>query len=163
MKPPKKIAKKSNPKKVQPKSVVICSSAAFYKQVIEVRNQLKKMGFKVLVPLTAGKMERSGDFDVAKVKTWHVDAKAYKRKTFLTKHHFKKIVDGDVVLVLNYEKNGKPGYIGGAVLMEMGIALHFNKKIFILNPIDESVGYKEEILGMQPVILEGNLDRMRVI
>jgi len=145
------------------KSVVICSSAAFYKQVIEARDQLKKMGFRVLVPLTAGKMERTGDFDVAKVKTWYSDPIAYKRKTFLTKHHFKKIMKGDSILVLNYEKNGKPGYIGGAVLMEMGIGLHFNKKIFILNPIDESVSYKEEILGMLPVILDGNLERMRVI
>ncbi len=163
MKPAEKKTKKHSRNTKKSLTVVICSSAAFYKQVIEVRDRLRKMGFKVLVPLTAGKMERSGDFDVAKVKTWHVDAKAYKRKTFLTKHHFKKIVDGDVILVLNYEKNGKPGYIGGAVLMEMGIGLHFNKKIFILNPIDESVSYKEEILGMQPVILDGNLERMRAL
>ena len=52
-------------KRAQKKTIVLCSSASFYKQVIEVRDVLKKMGFKVLVPLTAGKMEKSGDFKKA--------------------------------------------------------------------------------------------------
>lgn len=157
MKQPKKMAKKSKPKKAQSKSVVICSSAAFYKQVTEVRDQLKKMGFKVIVPLNVRKMERAGDFNVELYKTWFTDPKAYKQKTFLMRDHFYKIEEGDVVLVLNYQKNGKPGYIGGNVLMEMGIALHFHKPIYILNPIDESVSYKEEILGMSPIFLDGDI------
>ena len=153
----KKKAKNNNIKK----TVVLCSRASFYKQVLEVRDALKKMGFKVAVPLTAGKMETSGDFDVSTYKTWFGDAKTYGRKTFLTKHHFKKVEKGDVVLVLNYEKNDKPGYIGGAVLAEMAIGLHFGKKIYILDPIGETVSYKEEILGMQPVILNGDLALIR--
>ena len=155
MKKPTK--KKSTGKK---KTIVICSSASFYKQVIEVRDILKKMGFKVSTPLTAGKMERTGDFKVETYKTWFADSNAYDRKKFLTKHHFNKIAEGDSVLVLNYEKNGKRGYIGGAVLMEMGIALHLGKKVYILNPVDESVSYKEEILGLLPVILNGDLSLM---
>ena len=154
----KKSAKKLGPKN---RTITICSSASFYKQVIEVRDALKKMGFKVLVPLTAGKMERTGDFNVETYKTWFGDASTYKRKTFLTKHHFNKIAKGDIVLVLNYEKNGKAGYIGGAVLMEMGVGLHLGKKIYILHPIDESVSYKEEILGMLPTILNGDLKLIR--
>jgi len=87
--------------------------------------------------------------------------KSYSRKTFLTKHHFKKIEKGDIVLVLNYEKNGRPGYIGGAVLAEMAIGLHFGKKIYILNDIDETVSYKEEILGMLPIFLNGKLENIK--
>jgi diphthamide synthase subunit DPH2 len=148
-------------KRAKKKTIVICSSASFYKQVIEVRDTLKKLGFKVLVPLTAGKMERSGDFKVETYKTWFSDSNAYDRKRFLTKHHFNKVAKGDAVLVLNYEKNGKSGYIGGAVLMEMGLALHLGKKVYILHPIDESVSYKEEILGMLPVILNGDLELIK--
>jgi hypothetical protein len=144
------------------KTVVICSSASFYKEVIEVAKVLKKMGFKVAVPLTAGKMERTKDFTVNTYKTWFVDGgNSYARKTFLTKHHFKKIEKGDIVLVLNYEKNGKPGYIGGAVLAEMAIGLHFGKKIYILNDIDETVSYKEEILGALPIFLDGKLENIK--
>ena len=138
-------------------TVTICSSAAFYKQVIETREILKKRGFKVQVPLTAGKMESSGDYKVETYKTWHKDPSTYSRKTFLTKDHFKKIVKGDSVLVLNHEKNGRPGYIGGAVLAEMAIALYFGKKIYVLNPLQEDVSYKEELYAMQPVILNGDL------
>ncbi|MDE1974974.1 MAG: hypothetical protein KGI49_00485 [Patescibacteria group bacterium] len=154
----KKPTKKNSGKK---KTIVLCSSASFYKQVLDVRDALKKLGFKVLVPLTAGKMEKSGDFKVETYKTWFADSNAYDRKRFLTKHHFDKIAEGDSILVLNYEKNGKPGYIGGAVLMEMGVALHLGKKVYILNPIDETVGYKEEILGMLPVILNGDLNLIK--
>ena len=68
---------------------------------------------------------------------------------------------GDVVLVLNYEKNGRPGYIGGAVPAEMAIGLFLGKKIYILNPIDEEVSYKEEILCMLPVILNGDLTKIK--
>ena len=153
-----KLTKKSASKA---KTVVICSSASFYKQVIEVAQTLRKMGFKVAVPLTAGKMERTGDFSVNTYKTWFGDGgQSYSRKNFLTKHHFNKIEKGDIVLVLNYEKNGRPGYIGGAVLSEMAVGLHLGKKIYILNDIDESVSYKEEILGMLPVFLEGKVENI---
>jgi len=142
------------------KDIVICSSAAFYKQVLEVENKLKKLGFKVTIPLTAGKMKRSGDFRVETYKTWYMNPGDYKKKTFLTKHHFNKIVKGNIVLVLNYEKNGVPGYIGGAVLAEMALALHFGKKIYVLNPLPKSVTYLEELEAMLPVILEGDLTKI---
>lgn len=143
------------------KTIVICSSASFYTQVLEVEDTLKKMGFLVSIPLTANKMKRSGDFRVETYKTWFKNPNDYKRKTFLTKHHFNKIVNGDITLVLNYEKNGIKGYIGGAVLCEMAIALQFKKKIYVLNPIDESCSYKEEILAMSPIILNGDLPRIK--
>ncbi|MDE2041301.1 MAG: hypothetical protein KGI59_02885 [Patescibacteria group bacterium] len=142
------------------KTVVLCSSASFYEKAIEVQRELRAMGYNVAIPLTAGRMAKRGDFNVDKVKTWYDDPSLYTKKKFLTKHHFKKIEKGDIVLVLNYEKNGRPGYIGGAVLAEMAIGLHFNKPIAILNPIDETVGYKEEILGTLPLILHGDLSRL---
>ncbi len=144
------------------KTVVICSSASFYKQVIDVAKTLRGLGFEVVMPLTAGKMERTGDFSVNTYKTWFGDGgKSYSRKKFLTKHHFKKIEKGDVVLVLNYEKNGRFGYIGGAVLAEMAVGLHFGKKIYILNDIDHEVSYKEEILGMLPIFLNGKVENIK--
>jgi hypothetical protein len=139
------------------KVIAICSSASFYAKVVEVESILKKAGFLVSVPLTVNKMRRTGDFRVETYKTWFKDSRNYKRKTFLTKNHFDKIVKADSMLVLNYEKKGVKGYIGGAVLMEMAIALHFNKKIYVLNPIDEHCSYKEEILATNPKILNGDL------
>lgn len=148
-------------KKSEKKIITICSSASFYAQVLEAETALKKAGFSVSVPLTANKMKKSGDFRVETYKTWFKNPDDYKRKTFLTKHHFNKIMKGDAILVLNYEKNGIKGYIGGAVLCEMAIALQFKKKIYVLNPIDQACSYKEEILAMDPIILNGDLSRVK--
>lgn len=143
------------------KIIVICSSASFYFQVVEVEKQLKDLGFKVRVPVTVNKIVKSNDFRVETYKTWMERPEDHKRKGYLTKKHFTEVEKGDIALVLNYKKNGKNGYIGGAVLMEMAIAFYLKKPIYILNPIDESSSFKEEIYGMQPVIINGNLLKLK--
>jgi predicted RNA-binding protein with PUA domain len=65
----------------------------------------------------------------------------------------------DAILILNLEKNGIKGYIGGNTFLEMGFAHVLNKKIFLLNPISE-MGYEDEIVAMKPVILNGDLDKI---
>jgi len=143
------------------KTIVICSSASFYSQVVEVQKQLKELGFKVVVPLTVNKMVKSNDFKVETYKTWMERPEDYKRKAYLTKKHFIEVEKGDITLVLNYKKNDKNGYIGGAVLMEMAIAFYLKKPIYVLNPIDESSKYKEELYGMFPIILNGDLLKIK--
>lgn len=144
------------------KTITLCSSASFFTQVVLVEKALKDAGFKVQIPLTANKMKKSGDFRVETYKTWFKNPKDYKRKTFLMKDHFNKIVEGDAVLVLNYEKNKMPGYIGGAVLGEMVIAFHTKKPIYILNPINKNLGFREEVFAMQPIIINGDFSKIRI-
>jgi len=153
---------KQKPKaiKATKKVITICSSASFYEKALDIEIILKKMGFSVKLPLTANKMRKTKNFNVEAIKPWLKDAKNYARKTFLTKHHFNKIIEGDSILVLNYEKNGIKGYIGGAVLSEMAIALHFKKPIYVLYPFPERVSYLEELWGMQPIFLNGDLSRI---
>ena len=142
------------------RTITICCSASFYRQALDVQEKLQKRGFKVLVPLTANKMKRSGDFNVKNYKTWYKNAADYTKKAKLMKGHFKKVIEGDAILVLNYEKKGMQGYIGGNGLMEMAIAFHYKKPIYILNPASKSSSLYEEILGMQPVFLNGNLSKI---
>ncbi len=141
-------------------TITICSSGSFYERVLGVRKQLEQLGFKVLVPSTAEKMERDGDFNVDNYKTWFKNPADYKIKTKLMEQHFKKITAGDAILVLNYEKQGVPGYIGGNVLMEMTVAFLNKKPIYILNPIASDSNIKEEILGLQPKFLNGDLNKI---
>ena len=151
--------KKTKAKKHK-KTLTLCSSAAFYKQLMEAKKLLEKRGFKVLVPISATQMQRENNFNVASHKTWYKNPNDYTRKNFLTRHHFKKIAVGDAVLVLNYEKKGIDGYIGGAVLMEMGLACHLGKPIYILNPITKGIAFEEEVYGMRPTFLGGDLSRI---
>ena len=43
---------------------------------------------------------------------------------------FDDIAESDSILVLNYPKNGREGYMGTSVLMEIGLAYYLKKKIF---------------------------------
>ncbi len=76
--------------------------------------------------------------------------------------HFNKVAWSDAILVANHDKKGIMGYVGPNTLMEMGLAFYLNKPIYLLNPIPD-VPWREEILGMKPVVLEGDLQRLAVL
>lgn len=140
--------------------ITICSSASFYKQAVEVQEQLNGLGCDVVVPSVATRMKESGDYDVSHYKTWFADADDYHKKAELMRTHFEKIAKGDAILVLNYEKHGVQNYIGGNVLMEMSLAFWLNKPIFIINEIPEESAFEEEIKGMQPTVLHGDATQL---
>jgi len=83
-----------------------------------------------------------------------------KVKNDLIREYYREIGDSDSILVINENINGVKNYIGGNSFLEMGFAHVLNKKIFLLNPIPE-IGYKDEILAMQPIILEGDLSQIK--
>lgn len=107
-------------------------------------------------------MKERNNFDVSAYKTWFTNARDWGKKTELMNQHFEKVVEGDAILVLNYEKNGLPGYIGGNVLMEMAIAFYHKKPIYVLHPVSAASPIYEEILGMQPVFLDGKLENLKL-
>lgn len=90
-------------------------------------------------------MKRANDFNVSHYKTWFGDKNQYKKKTTLMKNHFRKVIESGAILMINKEKNGMKGYIGGNGLMEMTIAFHYNKPIFIYNDISDDSPIAEEI------------------
>jgi hypothetical protein len=143
--------------------ITICASVSFYRQAIAIQERLQQNGFTVLMPQTAEKMKQSGDFDVSHYKTWFADAGDYGKKAELIRAHFEKVARGDAVLVLNYEKHGVANYIGGNVLMEMALAFWLRKPIFILNEIPEESTFEEEIKGMMPVVLHGDIDALKPV
>jgi hypothetical protein len=139
-------------------TITICSSANFYRQVVDIEKELSTMGFEVIIPYTAGIMKASGDFDVSHYKTWFGDTNDYHKKTDLMLKHFDKIAEGDAILVINNEKHGVANYIGGNVLMEMAIALYLKKPIFLFNEVPSESSFLEEIIGMFPIVLHGNIE-----
>ena len=83
-----------------------------------------------------------------------------KKKGDAITKHFRKIDESDSVLITNYEKKGIANYIGGNTFLEIGYAYGTGKKIYILNDIPESSAYKDEILAMHPVILNGYISKI---
>lgn len=69
------------------------------------------------------------------------------------------IGESDAVLVVNNEKDGAKGYVGGATFLEIYDAFRLGKKIFFLNPLPEGM-LRDELIGFSPVILNGDLSKV---
>jgi len=138
-------------------TIVICSSAAFYKHANAVKDELEKAGCRVIVPKTAVRMAETGDYDVSHYKTWFGNAEDYDKKADYMRTHFDEITAGDIVLVVNDEKHGRANYIGANVLLEMGLAWYQHKPIYILNDLPADSPFEEEIKGFAPIALHGDL------
>src|SRR3989344_7364145 len=136
------------------KTIAICASISFYKEVVDVKNELMKFGFDVLMPHLAEIMEKENNFD----KEYYFQKKyrpdPIKSKSEAVMRHFKKIKKSDAILVINNEKHGIHGYIGGNVLMEMGIAFYLGKPIYVMNPYDENKSTKDEIEGIGSIVID---------
>jgi nucleoside 2-deoxyribosyltransferase len=138
-----------------------------YKKFMELKMELEKEGHMVLHPDIEFEMkgddtsvgayfDRNGGIDA-----FPPEHDVWKKKGEAITKHFRKIDEGDAILVTNYEKKGIENYIGGNTFLEIGYAFGKGKKIFILNDLPEQSAYKEEILGMQPIVLNGDISKIR--
>lgn len=145
--------------------ITICGSIAFFDEMLEVKKELEKMGHLVDLPPIevkdeAGKLIPVKEYYRIRKETSENTGWIWERKKEAILAHFKKIEWSDVILVLNIEKNKIVGYVGANTLIEMGLALFLKKPIFLLNEIPE-IPSKEEILGMQPILLGGDLSKIK--
>ncbi len=144
------------------KIIFIVSSANFYRHVNEIADKLEKRGFKAEVPISAAKMRQTGNYDVEALRSWHKDPKDFAIKSDLIRQNLVKIPGVDAILVVNDEKNGVPGYIGANVLIEMGLAFYLNKPIYVLNSVSPDTPVFEEIIGMNSIVIKGDLDKIKL-
>ena len=146
--------------------ITLCGSIAFYQEMEQVKDWLEAAGHQVKLPPTQIKNDQGEMIPVLEYyrlrKAAGVnDSWIWDRKAEAIRNHFNKIEWADAILVLNYDKNGITNYIGTNTIMEMGLAFHFKKPIYLLNPIPEVSG-KEEILGMKPMVLNGRLNLIQL-
>lgn len=141
--------------------ITICGSLSFSKEMGELAKKLNDLGYKVLLPATSEKI-LAGNLSMEDVNKEKGTKFAAQRtiKYDAIKNHYNKIKSSEAILVLNETKNNVANYIGGSALMEMGFAFILEKKIFILNDIPE-LSYKDEIIAMQPIILNRDLSKIK--
>jgi len=138
--------------------IAIIGSSKFAKQMAEYQEKLIELGYEVdlhehYVAQAKGEMKDM----IERMNCEHAKVKI---ENDYLKYHHNEIVKSDAVLVLNFDKNGIKNYIGGNTLIEMGDAYVLDKKIFLLNPIPE-IMYIDEIIAMQPIILNGDLSKIK--
>lgn len=144
--------------------ITICGSIAFIDEMQKIKGHLEELRHEVKLPPSEVKDKNSKAMPAKqfyKLRKTNEDNHSWlwQRKEELMRHHFNKVVWSDAILVLNHDKNSIAGYIGANTLLEMGLAFHLGKRIYLLNQIPE-ISYKEEILGMQPEVINGDLTKI---
>lgn len=131
---------------------LICSKQ-FYSSIPEIHAKLLEAGHTVTFPNCyedASTEDRVRELGPAEHAKW---------KAEMLRHSTDVIENNDAVLVLNFEKNGIPNYIGGATFLEMYDAFRAGKKIFLWNDIPEGM-LTDEIIGFSPVLIQGDLTQI---
>ena len=143
--------------------ITICSSAFFTKETYEIKQKLEEKGHEVFV--YPQEIEVNGKtihvIEYYKMRKDDLTDDLLKIKTMLVDKHIEKIKNSDAILVLNLDKDGKDGYIGGNTFLEMGIAYYLNKKIFLWKKPSESLPYFEEIMALNPIIINENIEEIK--
>ena len=134
--------------------IVMLGSVAFAEKMNEIKEHLFVLGhdvyFSKLIQNYVG-VSQEERYNQAVVN---------KSKFDLIKYYYDLIKENDAIVVVNETKKEIEGYIGGNVLIEMGFAYVLNKKIFLLNDIPD-VSYKDEIVAMKPIVLNGDLSLIK--
>ncbi|MEA1963108.1 MAG: hypothetical protein U9M94_02605 [Patescibacteria group bacterium] len=146
--------------------IVICGSIDFTPKIKEVADQLTSMGYEVDIPLTSQRII-NGELtmeDFLKEKDQNGDSAfresaMRKIKDDLIKRYYNKIGESDAILVLNLEKKGITGYIGGNTFLEIGFAHVLDKKIYLFDDLPE-ISYKDELEAMQPIIINKDISKI---
>jgi len=141
--------------------ITICCSIQFVYKIKEIALNFEAKGHEVVIPDGAERI-LSGEITLEKFldNVNNGEGARQKIKHDVIRQYFKEIGNSDVILILNLPKKGIDGYIGGNVFLEMGFAYVQNKKIFLYNPIPE-MPYKEELITMQPIVINGNLNLIK--
>jgi len=140
--------------------IVICSSLDFTYEVKEISEKLKEKGHEVVIPKTSGDI-LNGEVGFEQIMKEKENGEICKRaiKLDVIRKYFEEIKKADAVLALNLDKKGIKNYIGANVFLEMGFAHVLGKKTFLFNDIPDMF-HKDEIEIMQPIVINGDLDKI---
>ncbi len=148
--------------------ITVCSSVDFSPKIIEIKEELESRGHVVNIPYFTEKIMRgeTSYYEYMKAKEMGGDIALRKNESVdFIMRHCNLIKNSDAILVLNLKKKGIENYIGGNTLIEMGFAHASGKKIFLFNPVPERcerMHYVDEILDMNPVVINGDLDEIKL-
>jgi len=135
--------------------IIICGSITAAEEILDIKTKLEAAGHEVEIPTGVKDEYIRGRTEVSNQE------KAGDKIQFnLIRNYFEKIKNHDAVLVVNVEKRGVKNYIGGNTFLEMGFAHVLNKKLYCLNPLPD-LPYTAELEAMQPIILNGDLSRIK--
>ena len=137
--------------------IMIVGSMCFAKEMLETKRQLEALSHQVSVPYDTEDHLNDPTLrnDPERDRKHSIEIDVYRKC-------FEILASNDAVLVLNIPQRGVEGYIGAAVLMEIGLAYYLRKKIFLLNPVSPKERYIEDVTILGAVILNGDLAKIPI-
>lgn len=133
--------------------IFICASKHSYHKIPEIVPTLEKAGHILTMPNSYDKPFMEEEMK----KLSREEHVAWKQE--MLKKDEKNIEPQDAIFVLNLEKKGVPNYIGGATFLEIHTAFRLGKKVFLYNAIPDCI-FTDELQGMNPTVLEGDLTKI---
>ena len=128
--------------------ITICGSIKFFDEMLEVKNQLESVGHIALMPVKADGVDYWAEDGANRVEA--------KKKFEFISEHLNKIDNSEAILVVNITKGDIENYVGANTFLEIGYAHHKKKKIYFLNPVPDQKYIIDEILTVEPIVLNGN-------
>ncbi|MBR6949744.1 MAG: hypothetical protein IKH54_06150 [Bacilli bacterium] len=140
------------------KLMIICSSN-FYNRIPPIKEVLEKK-YELIMPNGYGEEENDEEYSNMSDEEYM----SFFKKMFHMSRN--KIKDVDACLVLNFDKNKRGttyyNYIGASTFLEMYEAFMGDKTIYLYNDLpDKNNMLYDEIRGFNPVILNGDLNKIK--
>jgi nucleoside 2-deoxyribosyltransferase len=133
-------------------TITICGSIKFFDQMLGIQDQLERMGHAIFMPIKAEGVDYWSEDNTGRVHA--------KKQLGLIAEHMDKIEKSDAILVVNLTKGEIQNYIGANTFLEIGFAHYRGKKIYLFNAIPDQGYIKDEMLTVEPIVLDGDLARI---
>ncbi|MCX6795685.1 MAG: hypothetical protein NT165_03110 [Candidatus Falkowbacteria bacterium] len=136
--------------------IVICGSMKFSFEMLTLKSQLNALGFnQVIVPHNTEKYASH---------EWGQESRAESTENKinhdLIRAYYQEIFEADAVLVANYDKNGVNNYVGGNSFLEAAFAHVLRKDLYFLHEVPD-MSYSDEMRALQPIVLDGDLQKIK--
>lgn len=124
--------------------IVLCGSRSFMNEMKKIKEEVEKADHEVILPPSTPLCPRIDENEEL----------FFRLKPKYMREHLENIKKGDIILVCNFDKKGVKNYIGAGTFVEIVFAWYLNKKVYLLNPIPEDDRIYEELIAINPVIVD---------
>lgn len=132
----------------------VIGSMQYTEKMMEMRDMLVELGHEAFLTNLSQPFVGKSDEEKEKIKIHQ------KMNDDAIREFWRLMQGADAILVVNLDKHSIKNYIGGNTFLEMGFAHVLNQKIFLLNSIPDML-YTTEIEAMKPIILNGDLSKIK--
>jgi len=133
----------------------IIGSMHFSSEMLEAAKELENLNHKPILSEFIESFSGKNDNEKEEIKL------KQKFEQDAMRRDWESMKQADALLVINLKRHGIENYIGGNTLFELAAGYFDGKTIYLLNPIPEIEYYKTEIEAVKPIILNGDLTKIK--